>query len=239
MHMGAPTAVTSYSMSDGGVIELLGADGERILPASTMVERSYERPKGPKVLSRVPLATHDPLASDSDRALLVFDTLFAIDANTREIDGCRVSVAVITLGTWVNRDQDPRLEYGVTQALEFHDADCHPDILALACFAREFESTPGIEAAGRVGIVMDSHLGILPQIQFGERPILDDYCLPDGLSIIFASDAASDRLPNVLIRASDRAATDLLRCMESKELRHPSETQPIDHATYFCVWNAA
>lgn len=237
MSMGAPVAAHSYSVSADGSVVLCGADGEALRPTGAVVERSYERPKGPKVLSRVPLASTDRLVTDSDQAVLAFDTLFAIDANTREIGGHQVSVAAITLCKQVVGSQPPRFEYAVSQALEFCEADRHPDLLALMCFGKQFQSTSGIDSAGRVGVVMDSHLGILAEIEARELPVLDDFFLPDGLSIVYASDAASDRLPNVLIRASDRAATDLLRRIESGELGTPPQARPLEHTTYFRVWN--
>lgn len=58
---------------------------------------SYERPKGPKVLSRVPLQS-STLSFEIQRALLKnFDYLVAVDTNTRIINTRNVSVtAVVT-----------------------------------------------------------------------------------------------------------------------------------------------
>ncbi|KAF0225744.1 MAG: hypothetical protein FD176_191 [Rhodospirillaceae bacterium] len=55
-------------------------------------EVTYDRPKGPKVLSRIPQA-HPAASFDTQPALLKnFDFLCAVDTNDREIQGKRVCV---------------------------------------------------------------------------------------------------------------------------------------------------
>ncbi|MFZ1640996.1 MAG: hypothetical protein WAV07_06065 [Candidatus Contendobacter sp.] len=186
----------------------------------------------------MPLSTHSSLVIDPNDALLQFDTIFAIDSNTRQINGCPVSVAAITLGKWATRGMHPTIRFASTQAMEFRCVDCHPDLLALKCFFENFKSTPGIDAAGKVGVIIDSHLGNLTKIESRLIPILDECYLPSWATIVYASDAASDRLPNVLLRNSDKAANDLLCQIEGADWSEESPFPFSDHATYFRVWNA-
>lgn len=238
MDMGVPVDVRSFSVSPTGHIQMFGDEVRPLAHISATVERSYERPKGAKVLSRVPLTRDTPLVADPNSALLQFDTIFAVDTNTRTIRNCSVSVAAITLAKWKVRYPEPTIQFATRQAMEFRDVDCHPDLLALQCFLKLLESTPGSEGAGNVAIVMDSHLGDLPKIQSRQIPILDDYFLPDRFTIVYATDAANDALPNVLLRRSDKAANELLRKIEDGEWWQDSQVPFSNHSNYFRVWSS-
>jgi hypothetical protein len=62
---------------------------------NTYNEVTYERAKGPKILSRIPIATAN-LQFDVDRSIWEnFDIVFAIDTNTRPIKDRSVSVSGI------------------------------------------------------------------------------------------------------------------------------------------------
>lgn len=123
MDMGEPVSVKGVALSPSGEIRMIGEDGKPLRHISATVERSYARAKGPKVLSRMPLHEHAPLIADPDRALLQFDTIFAIDSNARNIKGHTVSVAAITLCKWLQRNPLPIIGFAPTQAMEFRDID--------------------------------------------------------------------------------------------------------------------
>lgn len=216
---------------------MIGDGGKLLQHVSATVERSYARPKGPKVLGRAPLGNRSKLVADLDRALLQFDTIFAIDSNSRRINGYVVSVAAITLCKWLQREPVPMVGFAPTQAMEFRNVDCHPDLLALKHFLVRLSQNPNIASDGRIGIVIDSHLGDLPRIETREVPLLDDYFLPTWASLIYASDAANDRLPNTLLRESDKAATALLRQISDGDWREASQEPFFDHGVYFRVWD--
>lgn len=237
LDMGEPVKVRAFAMSPSGEIQLIGEDDKPLRHISATIERSYDRPKGPKVLSRVPLGNRAKLIADPDRALLQFDTIFAVDSNSRSINGRMVSVAAITLCKWLQRDPTPVVGFAPTQAMEFRDVDCHPDLLALKHFLIRLRETPNISEAGRIGIVIDSHLGDLPKIEARDVPLLDDYFLPVWVSLIYASDSASDRISNVLLRESDKAATRLLRQIEGGDWKDTSQEPFFDHGDYFRVWS--
>jgi hypothetical protein len=237
MDMGVPVSVKNVSISPLGEITMFGENGISLQHASATVERLYERHKGPKILSRVPLPQQAPLAVDSNIALLHFDTIFAIDSNSRTINGRIVSVAAVTLCKWSQRDPLPIISFATINAMEFRDIDCHPDLLALKHFLIRLSKNPDTMAAGRIGIVIDSHLGDLHKIETREIPLLDDYFLPAWVSIIYASDAANDRLPNRLLRESDKAADNLLRQIECGDWREDSQEPFSDHGSYFRIWD--
>lgn len=86
------------------------------------LERSYERPKGPKVVSRIPQAAPD-LSFDEVGALDDnFDHLFAFDTNTRVIDGKTISVVgVVIIADVAPRpgDRGRTWQFGVPFCLEY------------------------------------------------------------------------------------------------------------------------
>ena len=208
--MGRPVIVTGYGFRPLG--------GPRkpneLRPALATVQRSYDRPKGPKVLSLVHLSQDDPLALDPNGALLQFDVTIAIDCNTRQINGQAVSVAVVVQAKWLEGDPLGKPHIQAAGELQFRDAKS-PELLALRHVLEGLEASGMAAAGGRFGVVIDSHLGDLRKIESREAPILDDYFLPSWATLIFASDAANDRVPNALIRASDKRASDLLDRIEA------------------------
>lgn len=235
--MEKPVILKEISISSYGEINMFGDNRKPLPHVSASVVRSYARPKGAKILSRVPLDGSAILNADLNQTLLQFNRIFAIDSNSQAINGHNVSVAAITLGTWVEQDSKPILEYASTQAMEFRDIDCHPDLLALKQFLTRLpQHHPRIFMDGRIGIVIDSHLRDLPRIEARDIPLLDDFFLPEWATLIYASDAASDSIPNILLRNSDKSATAVLKQIERGDWIEESQEQFFDHGTYFRIW---
>lgn len=234
--MGKPVSVRAVGISSVGEVFMIGKDGKPLKHTSARVERSYPREKGPKILSRIHLPEESPLLSDSDRALVQFDTIFAIDSNTRLIRGHTVSIAAIILCKWRQKEPVPIIEFAPTQAMEFRNIDCHPDLLAWKHFIVKLKETPNFSKIGKVAIIADSHLGDLAKIEQREQPILDDFYLPEWVSIVYASDAAKDRLANNLLREADKNASFLLNQIENGDWREESQEPFVDHGHYFRMW---
>lgn len=130
-----------------------------------------------------------------------------------------------------------KLGFAPTHALEFHNVDCHPDLLALKHLIQQMETDQRRLMAGRIGIIIDSHLGNFPKIVSRELPVLDECYFPEWADLTYASDAAADSVPNMLLQASDRAASSLLRQIEGGTTDSISQIEQPDHASYFRVWH--
>jgi len=234
--MGESVEIKAFGYSSTGNIVIIGKDGNPLQHASGRVERSYPREKGPKILSRVNLTKESQLLADMDRALLQFDTIFAIDSNTREIRGHRVSIAAIVLCKWLRKGEIPLIGFSPTQAIEFRDIDCHPDLLAWKHFLIRLKEHPDFSRIGKVALVADSHLGDLARIESHDQPIIDEFFLPSWASIVYATDSAKDRVANILLREADSNATNLLRQIENGDWREESQEPFFDHGCYFRVW---
>ena len=237
MDMGKPVQINSLSVSADGSFKFLDTNGNSLQPEKTKLERAYERAKGPKVLSRLPISSLAPIALDPNLALQKYDTIYALDTNTKKVHGQDVSVAAFIIGKWMQRF--PNLEFGFNRmvALEFHNVDCHPDLLALKHLVLQMESESFRQKAGSIAIVIDSHLGIFPEIVSRQLPILDDCYFPEFADLIYASDAACDSIVNMLLQAADREANALLREIEGDADFSTSQVEKTDHSSYFRIRN--
>jgi hypothetical protein len=236
--MGKPVIVSKVGLSPTGELIMIGNDGKPLKHASARVDRSYPREKkGPKILSSIHLPKGSPLLAEPDRALFQFDTIFAIDSNTKTIRDHAVSIAAITLCKWLQKEPAPIAGYATTKAIEFRDIDCHPDLLAWKRFLIEIKEHPNFSEIGKVALIADSHLGDLAKIERREQPILDDFFLPEWVSIVYASDKPKDRLSNILLGEAHRYASNLLNQIENGDWREESQEPFIDHGRYFRIWD--
>ena len=74
----------------------------------------------------------------------------------------------------------------------------------------------------KVGIIVDSDLGNIPDYNNRKKPILGDYYLPENFELIFASDKVSDNLFNKMIKLSHKLSKEflpqyLIRLKESEQ----------------------
>ena len=97
--MGLPVAAKDYRISrdEDGIIKVAYMkDGEIIKPQSARWSATYDRSKGQKVLVDVPIVGDDA-TMDMVKLLTRFDLIYAVDTNTREIDGKQVSIGILVL----------------------------------------------------------------------------------------------------------------------------------------------
>jgi hypothetical protein len=237
MDMGTPVEINSVLVSADGSFDFLDANGASLRPIEANLERGYARAKGPKILSRLPIAVGGRISSNPDVALLYYDTIFALDTNTRIAGEQGISVTAAILGKW-NRaiPNEPKLRFAPVHALEFRNVDCHPDLLALKHHIVHMQNDLRRANAGKIAFIVDSHLGDLPRINSREMPILDDCYLPEWADLIYASDSAQDSLANLLLRAADRAATALLKHIENGKIQEVSGLAAPEHSSFLRVW---
>nr|WP_314433948.1 hypothetical protein [uncultured Brevundimonas sp.] len=183
-------------------------------------ERSYARPKGPKVVSRIPQANPD-LSFDETPALLAnFDRVCAVDTNSRLVHGRMISATgVVTL----HREGIPGpagLETGwrfdVPLCLQFDELRVEREnfgwLTALASLRRRGFFT----ASDRVGVIVDSDLGNLRAYNERTKPVVEDHFLPPNATLIYASaDTGKESLINRALGMADTSASLMLQGLES------------------------
>jgi hypothetical protein len=236
LDMGVPVTVANMKVSEDGRIELYGPGGEFLRPVSAVLERSYPRAKGAKVLSSIPLAGPE-MVVDANLAMLDHGQIAVIDGNERVIQGKRVT-AVATVRA--RRGQEPGLmEHFLGTAFEFHDVepDRNADLIAIRLLCSEIEKLRPREDLSSVTFVIDSDLGKFAGFRARTTPIYEDWPLPEWAHLVFASDVAADSLVNVLLRTAHATSCELLDEIESK----PLEPLPVHLAgprtEYFRVWS--
>lgn len=186
---------------------------------NTYSETSYERAKGPKVVSRIP-QSHDSLTFDGSAALFRnYDFLCAIDTNTRSINGQLVS-AVGVLHFWEGQTAP-----GISEQWDFEVPFCWEFVGLKVEKAENFgwlaaweELTHRglISPSVRVGMVVDSDLGNLLAYNARSKPFFENRTLPGNVTLIYASaDTGGESLLNRALKIADSAASQVLDAVES------------------------
>jgi len=205
--------------------------GKPIDLATAAVEISYERPKKHKVLLRSRLDPRAP-SLDFHGHLGGYDSVCAVDVNTHVIKGVDVSVAVFVRGSCVRSGDHIEWSNRSISALEFRGASANPDRIAWKVFCDGMTASPGYRHDQKIALVVDSHLQELEAVNAREIPVLDDFYLPPNVTLVYASDASADSIPNVLIKMCDREANAILgRIREGHEsgVLIPAQGPPYTH----------
>lgn len=211
--------VTIAGMTPPGLepLQFFGSDGEVIVPRHVEVGIGHERKKpGLKVLNRR-IAEPTDILRDPTEALMRFKTVLAVDTNTREINGARISVTacVLLLGLRGDEHEPGRWHATLVEQLayEFHDARVSPELVGW-CHALQLAiSTPVPVPAA---LIVDSELGRLSRFNRREEEILDGYTLPAGFELVFATrdGGATEFATNAALAACDRRANSILDRIE-------------------------
>lgn len=180
---------------------------------NTYSEASYDRPKGPKVLTRTPISGPGLQIDPNDALIRNYDLLVAVDTNTRQIAEQRVSATGITVGTHARHPSSggKAIAYRTPFCLEFVDVVEEPERIGWMMAIRELRDYNVITADARVGLIVDSDLSNIPAYNARRTPLCGNFFLPERIQLIYASsDAGRGYLANKLIQMADRAAQQLL-----------------------------
>jgi hypothetical protein len=170
----------------------------------------YQRASGKeKILSVVPGATNGGHLGTYDQLKRNFDFLFAVDTNTTIIKGSRVSFCV---SYWVPQPlgvYGPAVPFSGFFVFEINEVSpqVNPECVGWYLIIREIAKNPLCSRAKRIGVVVDSELGLIKQMNMREIPFFANEVLPESVQLIYASaDADSGVLPNRMIAYCDRLA---------------------------------
>lgn len=181
-------------------------------------EITYDRHKGPKVVSRIPQSANDAYIDEVRALESISDTILAVDTNTKIMSIGRVSVTGIVFA-----DRAPDFKVGLNERWSFRTPYC---LAFLDCavdsekagwaFAIETLCRDGIITVGQsVCFIVDAHLGELDKINRRELPIIEGCMLPIEMTFAYASsDVGQDLLADKMIQAADTIATQCLTAIE-------------------------
>lgn len=188
-----------------------------IMFGTEMVEQysqvTYERTKGEKVVLRTPLAGPG-LDFDPDTALLAeTDILFAVDTNTRDLRGQRVSVTAMVEGRKMRHRRTGALAVQPRPVLlaELHDVQCDPEVLGWAFLFDYIHRQRAYNAYRRIKIIVDSSLGELDAYNARKKPVYRGKYLPPHITLAYASsDVGRTYISSKMITLADRYSADVL-----------------------------
>jgi len=187
---------------------------------NTYSEVSYERAKGPKVLSRVPQPT-EFLTFSTDAAMAKnYDFICAVDTNTREIGRKTLSVTGIVTVT-NSRAPDPEdtrgfWKFDVPFALVVSQPKASAEHLGWLGAAQYLHVNGYIRAGMRVGVIVDSDLGTISAFNQRKKPVIGPFYLPEGVQLIYAtSDAGKESVVNKALATADSIASQTFHAIET------------------------
>jgi hypothetical protein len=165
--------------------------GVPLWPVFAMSEVSYEREnkqKGNKIVTQAPLRS-DQLWINPNKILLGFDRIFAIDTNTQESNGERISVAGIVYGriTRVVVPGGAGVEYSLNHCIEFRGIKGKVENYTWMCFIMSLRNSFNYNRSSQIGIIVDSDLSSLQDSNLRRAPIYDEFYLPGNVKFIYAS----------------------------------------------------
>lgn len=196
-----------------GRIELVGAQ-----PGSTKVVRSYKRnsDKDDKIVSSIPHDVGAPF--DPDDALKSFDCVVAMDTNRRTIAGreCAICFSYHIPVRLTQHEGDipynPLAAYfivGIGKGVNPERIGWH---LTLENNLPDFD--PSVH--GRLALVTDSELGLHAAINARNVAYYADHMLPDGETLVYASDKETDTVGGTMLKACHNGATRVIEEMRKR-----------------------
>lgn len=198
-------------------------------------ETTYSRPKGNKVISRVPLI--DSGKFEINMAVEEnYDVVFAIDTNSRKIGGFNISISgviqcqkeFIVDQIWVTKKC---WRYWTPFCLEFTGIKSKPENVGWMMLIDyiDFKMKDIIEK--KIGIIVDSDFENLKNYNLRTHPIYGKFCLPKNIKLIYASsDVGKDLFPNQMLKLADKASNIFLKELESGRI--PFNNERINGAPY-------
>jgi hypothetical protein len=146
------------------------------------IEATYDRPKKPKVVHSIGVEP-DRMYFGANRALLAnYDCIFAVDTNTRELHGHRVSMTAVVevLSTQVLGQVlfEPRL------FVEFLDVESKPEQLGWIVAADIVNRSAGYQALRKIAFVVDCDETNIPAYNARTICVYRTRMLPERVTLV-------------------------------------------------------
>jgi hypothetical protein len=209
-------------LSSDGRFVITDKAGNQLAP--TRIERAthYARAKGVKYQARS-VIDDSCVSVGGVEELSRFDQILAIDTNSVDIEGRKVSAACLIACRVVKREDGFHLVSidGCHYVYEFHDVPGNPEMLAILKIARDIIKAYGknIPENFRVAFITDSELDSHAAMSRREVPLYQNHFLPEGFTLIYASGDTGQEVANTLIRTCDNASTKYLNQLRDGAFR--------------------
>jgi hypothetical protein len=209
VHFNEPTAVNGIMVHHDGQVEFL-KDDTPLTPDRARVDVWYDRPKGPKILTRTS-ASGSRWPSHPHQTLGNADLIYWVDTNSREVDGQWIHATAVILGEPRHVSSKTYIKYQIVHGFEIRGSVSKPERLAWCEVIERLRMNPYRLLNWNVYLIVDSDLSALSDINASRAPIWNDYALPPRFQFVYASaDVGMDQPLNAVMARCDRKATQLL-----------------------------
>lgn len=195
--------VSGMQQNADGTFTIFDADGAPVQVNNGYSRIVYPRPKGPKTTIQLP-ASGGSIGS-IEAATPQFTRIVGVDTNSRVVHGRNISVTAVCELLAVSYCGDVwsgRVE--PLWALEFHHPTKNSERIGWNHALSKGVELGWFDTGERFLLVVDSHLGELDKINQRTASVIDDFYLPAGASIGYASPETTDSPVNRLIAHCDR-----------------------------------
>ena len=206
------------SIGPDGLVRLFDNSGNEIPSAKFTRAAHYDRPKGRKYQAR---AESDSASVGGLEELAALNSFIAIDTNSAEINGAKVSAACFIVLKLAAEKDGFHLKSvdGRHHVYEFHNAPENPEMLGILKVARDTVRAHGLLDKSKIAFITDSDLSNHQAISTRKIPIYGRHYLPKGFTLIYASADTGRELTNRLIRICDTGSTRYLEKLKNGAFR--------------------
>lgn len=191
-----------------------GIEIAEVDPATLKSEVHYKRASGKdKVLTSVPASSDLPAFDLWAQLKCQLNYLVAIDTNTKVLCGRRVSVSTAYAVPGRLTDQGDPIPFNPLCAYAIFDTASHtnPERIGWHLLLQNHIAFAKVGISDRIGVVVDSELGLLPKINSRTHHYYANHLLPLNVVMIYGtSDAGAESLLNAMIRYCDKYSNLLL-----------------------------
>ena len=225
------TVIKAIGVSrDGGLLDIIGREHplipkiKYIKPSSVQLTAYYKKKDKLKVLYQYSL-TDSFAPGNIHWAMNAWAHFFAIDTNTRDVDGFRVSITSVIHGCIKGTENGTGIYKFDTYYTEANaNLLVNPETFAICKLISKISKEYELEGGVNIGIITDCELGLIDTYNSRTQCFLPDLFpglyLPPNFHIMYATaEAARDTyMPNKMMAMCESAASDAFKnlVIESK-----------------------
>ncbi len=191
------------------------SSGATVSPLECSIDFSYSRTRKEKSVRRYPVSPSD-IKLHPDYAIYNADTVYVVDTNTKD----DLSVTCVLRGNPVFSEDGVKkgIRFRSCPYLVYKGLQESPERAAWReVILREYS-----EKDGETRMIVDSALNRLTAFNTRSEPIFDDFFLPDGVQLIYASaDVGKEHMANQVFSQADKGASAMMKKIIAGEVSVP------------------
>lgn len=235
--MGKVCAIKAMVQLPDGSVAAVSPTGQLLRPKSATITSGYEKSRADKPFkktSEITVYDQHP-RHHSDLELLQLKVILAVDTNTRDVAGTRISMTSVILAHWspiISAKAKPLLIPQQAICYEFRNPKVEPERLGWMYAIQGFPLGSLKGKKRSVGLVVDHDLGHHAAIGSRSEEITPGFPLPPEFQLIYgSSDHRNDDHVNALIWLADRTAS---HCLDEVLSQPDDESCLISPQNGFC-----